>query len=184
MKRFRAMSLPILLAILVIGLVYGGEVRSETNPDFVDLSTISGVVIDLKYASLDNFAKENLYGDFRKALLHTKAAEKLKSAVERLQELKPGWKLLVYDALRPRSVQRRLWSKVKGTPQQPYVANPEKGSIHNFGFAVDVSLMDESGKEIDMGSRYDDFSKLSEPWLEQEFLQAGKLTEAQIHNRR
>jgi D-alanyl-D-alanine dipeptidase len=158
--------------------------RIAGNSDYVDLSTIPGIVIDLKYASLGNFMKENLYGDFRKAFLHKVAVEKFMAATEALQKLRPGWKLLVFDALRPRSVQQLFWNRVKGTPQQPYVANPDKGSMHNFGFAVDLSLLDDNGKELDMGSKYDDFSKMSEPALEQEFIRAGRLTEAQVNNRR
>ena len=158
--------------------------RIAGNSDYVDLSTIPGIVIDLKYASSDNFMKENLYGDFRKAFLHKVAAEKLKAAAEVLQKLKPGWKLLIFDALRPRSVQRQFWNHVKGTPLQPYVANPDKGSVHNFGFAVDLTLIDNNGKEVDMGSKFDDFSQRSEPVREEEFLRAGKLTEAQVNNRR
>ena len=154
------------------------------NPAFVNLSIIPGVEVDLKYATTDNFMKENLYGEFRVAFLHRIAAEKLRLATVVLLQLKPGWKFLVFDALRPRSVQRKLWDKVRGTDQQPYVANPEKGSIHNFGFAVDLSLINEDGKEVDMGSKFDDFSKLSEPALEEEFLKTGKLTAVQVNNRR
>jgi len=155
-----------------------------SNPDYVNLSKIQGVVIDLKYASLDNFMKENLYADFHEAFLHRLAAEMLKDAVRRLQMVRSSWKLLVFDALRPRSVQRLLWSRVQGTPRQPYVANPETASNHNFGFAIDLTLVDESGKEVDMGTRFDDFSKLSEPRLEDTYLDAGKLTALQISNRR
>ena len=182
------------LAFLV---VFGGEASSESlntqhqaldrligNPDYVNLETIQGIAINLKYASTDNFIGEALYGEFHKAFLHKVASAKLKVAAERLQQLKPGWKLVVYDALRPRSIQRLFWNRVKGTPQQPYVANPDSGSIHNFGFAVDVSLMDESGREVDMGTKYDDFSGLSEPRLEERFLKAGKLGLTQVDNRR
>lgn len=158
--------------------------RLTTDPDFVDLSTIPGVAIDLKYASRDNFMGENLYGDFRTALLHRIAAGQLEVSSMVLQALKPGWKLLVFDGLRPRAVQRQFWNRVKGTPQQEYVADPDTGSIHNFGFAVDVSLMDEGGREVDMGTSFDDFSPLSEPRREDEFLKAGKLTPEQVDNRR
>jgi len=155
-----------------------------SNPDYVDLSTIPGVVIDLKYASSDNFMKENLYGEWRKAYLHRLAAEKLKVAVALLERQRPGWKIVVYDALRPRSVQRKLWERVKDTARQPYVAEPGKGSIHNFGFAADLSLLDERGNEVDMGTKHDDFSSLSEPRLEDKFLKSGRLMLVQVNNRR
>jgi D-alanyl-D-alanine dipeptidase len=90
---------------------------------------------------------------------------------------------VIYDALRPRSVQYVLWDKVKGTDRQKYVANPQHGSIHNFGFAVDVSILDENGKALDMGTPFDDFTALAQPRLEQAFLKAGKLTRQQLDNR-
>jgi len=186
----KAFVLVLAFSYLSIQTAFGSQALQDSlrslagNPEFVDLSTIPGIVVDLKYATTDNFMKENLYGDFRTAFLHRIAAEKLRVASAALRQLKPGWKLLVFDALRPRSVQRKLWDKVRGTAQQPYVANPEKGSIHNFGFAVDLSLIDEDRKAVDMGSKFDDFSKLSEPGLEEEFLKAGKLNAAQVSNRR
>jgi len=143
---------------LVFLLVFGGAASPESlntqrqaldhlirNQDYVNLETIQGIAIHLKYASTDNFMGDALYGEFNKAFLHKVAAAKLKVAAEGLQQLKPGWKLVVYDALRPRSVQRLFWNRVKGTPRQPYVANPYRGSMPNFGVGVDVSLMDESG---------------------------------------
>ncbi|MFQ5991863.1 MAG: M15 family metallopeptidase [Nitrospiraceae bacterium] len=157
--------------------------RVAGSPNYVDLSSIPSVTIDLKYASSDNFLNTNLYGDFRTALLHRVAAEKLARAARDLERINPGWRLLVFDALRPRSVQRHFWSRVKGTSQEPYVTDPEIGSIHNFGFAVDLSLMDPEGYEVDMGTAFDDFTELSEPERELEFLQAGRLTARQIEHR-
>jgi D-alanyl-D-alanine dipeptidase len=154
-----------------------------SNPDYLDLSAVPGVVVDLKYASSDNFMHENLYGEWRKAYLHRDAAEKLKIAVTLIEKQRLGWKVVVYDALRPRSVQRKLWQRVKGTARQSYVAEPGKGSVHNFGFAVDLSLLDESGNEVDMGTKHDDFSSLSEPRLENKFLKSGELTPSQVNNR-
>ena len=154
------------------------------NPNYVDLSTIPGIAIDLRYASQNNFLNENLYKEFNRAFLHQLAAEKLKRAVESLKATKPGWQIVVLDALRPRSIQKILWSKVKGTSQQPYVANPGKGSIHNFGFALDVTLLDREGKEVDMGTPFDSFTSLAQPIRENEFLTQGKLSEQQIKNRK
>ena len=97
---------------------HAGLNRLTTDPDFVDLSTIPGVAIDLKYASQDNFMGENLYGDFRTALLHRIAAGQLEVSAMALQALKPGWELLVFDGSRPRAVQRQFWNRVKGTPSR------------------------------------------------------------------
>ncbi len=128
--------------------------------------------------------KENLYGGFNTCYLHKEAFEKFQKAVELLKESKTGRKFILFDCLRPRSIQYKLWEKVKGTTKEPYVANPEKGSIHNFGFAIDLSLLEEDGKELDMGTSFDDFSKLSEPDLEEEFYKKGKLSSSQIANRK
>ncbi len=81
-------------------------------------------------------------------------------------------------------MQWRLWNRVKGTNQQPYVADPRRGSIHNYGFAVDLTLQDAGGKEVDMGTEFDHFGKLAQPALEDKFLKVGKLTQQQIDNRK
>ena len=155
----------------------------ENNPDYAGLSTLSGVVIALKYATGDNFMRLDLYGAFNKAFLHKDAAVKFEKAVGLLGREKPGWSFIVFDALRPRSVQWVMWNKVKGTPEEKYIADAELGSPHNFGMALDLGLLDESGKEVDMGAGFDSFSEISEPRLEERFLQEGKLTPKQLENR-
>ncbi|MBI1819999.1 MAG: M15 family metallopeptidase [Nitrospirae bacterium] len=151
--------------------------------EFVEILPSKEMAIDLRYASLNNFTGQNLYGDFKKAYLHRIAAEKLAKAAAILQTLRPGRQMVIYDALRPRSAQQILWNHVKGTSKEHYVANPQGGSMHNFGFAVDLSLYDASGKELDMGTLFDEFTPMSQPRLEDQFLKEGKLSEAQIQNR-
>lgn len=90
----------------------------------------------------------------------------------------------VFDGLRPREVQQRLWDRVKGTEKQSYVADPQKGSVHNYGFAVDLSLQDEQGKEVDMGTPFDSFEPLAQPKLEERFLREGKLSPTHVDHRR
>jgi len=138
----------------------------------------------LKYATDDNFTKTNLYGDFSKCYLHRVAEEKLKKAVSLLTKKKPGWKFVIFDALRPRSVQRLFWDRVKGTSLQRYVANPDRGSVHNYGLALDIGLMDEKGQMVDMGTSFDEFSLASEPRNEDECLKDGRLSSEQVRNRR
>ncbi len=70
-----------------------------------------------------------------------------------------------------------------GKPQEKYVADPKKGSIHNFGMALDLSVLDEKGHELDMGTGFDSFTPLAEPQLEKDKLASGELTEAQMANR-
>ena len=155
----------------------------DGNPQYRDVAAIPGVRILLKYATEDNFTGENLYGDFRRCFLHVIAWNKLKLAGEYLREERPDLSFLVYDGLRPRSVQRRMWEKVRGGPEQAYVADPERGSVHNFGLALDLTLQDAAGRPLDMGTPFDSFTPLSEPHREEEMLRSGKLTTAQLENR-
>lgn len=156
----------------------------SSSESYVELVPGPNLLIDLKYASTDNFMGQNLYGVFNKPFLHHIAAGKLTQAADNLADLHPGHKLVVYDALRPRSVQYLLWNKVVGTDKQPYVANPKTGSIHNYGFAVDLSILDATGHPLDMGTAFDDFSSLAQPQLEEKFLKEGRLNAQQVANRR
>jgi D-alanyl-D-alanine dipeptidase len=154
------------------------------NSDFIELHNGDGFRIDLRYASTNNFVGHDMYGPFRQAFLHRIAAAKLSDAFRVLRETNPSFGFVIFDALRPRSVQRVLWDHVKGTEGEGYIANPDKGSLHNFGFAVDLSVIDGEGRELDMGAGYDDFRPIAQPKLENEFHAQGLLTDLQIHNRR
>ncbi|MDN0084542.1 M15 family metallopeptidase [Crenobacter sp. SG2305] len=150
------------------------------HDEYVTIRDIPHVRIDLRYASNNNFIGRDLYGHFDGGFLHRRAATQLAEAARRLQRYKPGWRLLVLDALRPGRVQRQLWAAVEGTPKEIYVANPDRGSIHSFGMAIDLTLEDENGVEQDMGTPFDDFTLLSHPAREKEMLANGKLS-AQQH---
>lgn len=156
----------------------------DLKNDFQDVSQIPGVHVDLRYGSSHNFMGEDLYQKLHTAFLHKTAARQLREAAILLQQRKPEWTLLVFDALRPRDVQQRLWDNVKGTDKQNYVADPQKGSVHNYGFAVDLSMQDEKGTEVDMGTPFDSFEPLAQPKFEDLFLRQGKLTDAQVSHRR
>lgn len=156
----------------------------QRRKEFVKVEESKQVKIQLKYATSSNFMRENLYGEFTSCYLHQEAIVKFQKAIKNLKNVKPSWRFVLYDCLRPRSIQYKFWDKVKGTPKQPYVANPEKGSIHNFGFALDLSLLDETGKEVDMGTPFDDFTPLAEPIKEEAFLKTGKLNQKQVDNRK
>jgi zinc D-Ala-D-Ala dipeptidase len=152
---------------------------------FVDVRTLDPtIIVELKYARTDNFMGINAYGDFSRAYLLPEAARKLARANEILRERYPGLRILVADALRPRSVQHEMWKHVVDTPMQPYVANPYSGSLHNYGGAVDVTLYDVEAEEaLDMGTPLDYFGPLAQPRLEARFLRDGKLSEEQIASR-
>jgi zinc D-Ala-D-Ala dipeptidase len=141
--------------------------------------------VDLKYANAHNFMTTDVYDGLSRAYLRPSAAAKLIRASELLQQRHAQLRLLVIDAVRPRSVQHQMWKRVAGTPMQRYVANPHSGSMHNYGTAVDVTLYStETGEALDMGTPVDHFGPLSHPNLESKFLQEGKLNAQQIENRR
>jgi len=154
------------------------------SPEFRHLTSIDGIAIDLRYATPNNFVGRDLYSPFDCAWLHRDAAEALEKVVAWLKQRRPGYTALVLDALRPQRVQQQLWDALEGTGLQMYLANPARGSIHSYGMALDITLLDEQGRELDMGTGFDDMTELSHPALEEGFLLAGKLSEEQVANRR
>lgn len=146
------------------------------------------ILVELKYATTDNFMGKNVYGDLTRAYLQPEMAKRLSKAATLLKQSKPGYQLLVYDAARPNSVQYNLWNalddlKIPARSKTQYVADPKIGSNHNFGCAVDLTVVDEKGKPLDMGTKFDFFGPLAYPRSEQEMLKKGKLTQKQIENR-
>src|SRR3979490_2200638 len=93
--------------------------RLAQDKNYVDVSNFQNVRVSLRYASEDNFMGKNIYGEFHSCLLHRVAADKFRVAARVLQEERPGWKFLIFDCLRPRSLQEKLFAVVKGTAQQP-----------------------------------------------------------------
>jgi len=155
-----------------------------SDEGLVDASVSApGVLVRLKYASPGNVLGAAVYGEGRACTLRAGAALKLASAQAALERVHPGWHLLMLDCLRPREVQRQLWRLVVGTPRQPYVARPDTGSMHNFGAAVDLSIADERGVPLDMGTAPDHFGPLAQPRRERAYLRAGKLSAEQLANR-
>ena len=112
----------------------------QSRKEFIEIIPSPKVAVDLRYATDNNFMEKNVYGIFNKAFLHEHAALKLQKAIGYLEKIKPGYKLIIFDALRPRSVQYKLWEHVVGTDQQKYVADPAGGSVHNYGFAILVNF--------------------------------------------
>lgn len=167
--------------------VPGSTLASEdiaASAAFRHLASIAGIAVDLRYAGPNNFVGRDLYSPFDCAWLHVEAAAALEKAVAWLAAQAPGYTLLVLDALRPQRVQQQLWDALAGTGLQIYLANPARGSIHSYGMALDVTILDPQGRELDMGTGFDDMTDLSHPALEDGFLAAGQLSEQQIGNRR
>ncbi|MBL0088116.1 MAG: D-alanyl-D-alanine dipeptidase [Ideonella sp.] len=154
-----------------------------THPDFRPLAGVRGVRFDLRYAGINNFAGRVLYRDLDCAWLRREAADGLEASARWLEAQRPGYTLLVLDALRPQRVQQAIWDDIAGTPARAYFADPGRGSIHSYGMAVDVTLLDPQGLECDMGSGFDEMSLRSHPAMHAEHLALGVLTAAQITER-
>lgn len=144
----------------------------------------STIHVDLKYATTDNFTKEILYDDLTEAYLHPIAAQKLAKAQQLLKEIDPDLSLLVYDAGRPMSVQKKMYKVVQNTPYREYVADPSKTGMHNYGMAVDLTICRSDGTALDMGTPFDFFGKAAGINQEEQLLNEGLLTREQINNRK
>jgi D-alanyl-D-alanine dipeptidase len=128
--------------------------RSEKGAGFVRVNSLDpSIVLDIRYATANNFTETQIY-DCPACLLRPEAAEALVKAHKKLQARGLGIK--VYDCYRPQPYQQRLWDKV---PNPDYVTPPAKGSMHSRGAAVDLTIVDAKGQELDMGTAYDFFGK-------------------------
>ncbi len=110
-------------------------------------------ILDIRYATPDNFTHQAVYPAARCAL-RCSVAKRLDAAASEFEAL--GYRLKVLDCYRPLSVQKEFWALV---PDERYVADPAKGSRHNRGAAVDVSLCNDVGHDLEMPTLYDDFTK-------------------------
>lgn len=145
----------------------------------------SSIVIELRYSTENNFLGFDLYGDFDRCFLQPDVAAKLVKAQALLREKYPYYSLIVYDAVRPLRIQRLMWDTLRLPPgeKQKYLSNPDNGSLHNYGAAVDLSIIDENGIPLDMGTPYDFFGEKAHPEKETYFLEKGELSSRQISNR-
>ena len=117
------------------------------------------ILVDLKYSSEDNFVGVDMYGSLNDAYFEAEFAKRVVRAQQILRELHPNYRLLIYDASRPISVQRAMRRCVEGTELESFVADGTKGGRHNFGVAVDLTIATEDGTPLDMGAGFDDFTE-------------------------
>lgn len=162
--------------------------RTATVLDSLGLINItdidSTIQIALIYAQPDNFTGQILYDDLKEAYLHPEAAIALKEAHERLKRLHPSCRFVIYDAARPMSVQQKMWNRVKGTPQYRYVSNPAHGGgLHNYGLAVDLSILDSLGTPLSMGTKVDHLGTEAHITEEDELVRRGKMSKEEQQNR-
>ncbi len=155
----------------------------------VDLQILdSRIEVKLKYATSDNFSGKALYPIcFNKAYCEKTTAEAVVHANEYLGKIAPGKHLLIWDAARPISVQKKMYELVCGTQFEQYVAKPDSqntiGGFHNYGLAVDLTIVDEYGIPLDMGTGFDAFIPSSHPLNELHLLKTGEISIEAYANR-
>ncbi len=131
------------------------SVTQMPDTAFVEMIRVdTAFVPDMRYATADNFLKEKVY-DCDKCLLRKDAALALLKAHESLKA--QGFRIKLYDCYRPLDVQKKMWAIM---PDDRYVGNPYgSGSVHNKGAAVDLTLTDSTGNELEMGTPFDHFGR-------------------------
>ena len=158
-------SIALLLTLFVAGCQHGppkesGQFRDAELVEIVRLD--SSIRLDIRYATTNNFLRRPVYAQAR-AFLQRPAAE----ALRRVQQtLRPkGYGLVVFDGYRPWSVTKIFWDSASAHERKiEFVANPRKGSRHNRGCAVDLTLCDlATGRQVEMPSGYDEFTKRAFP---------------------
>jgi len=121
----------------------------------VDLKKrIPALILDLRYAGTNNFMKEKLYPAITTTYLRKPAADSLAIIEKQLNQM--GWGLKIFDAYRPYAVTEKMWEPVQ---DDRYAADPKKGSGHNRGIAVDLTIINvATGEELNMGTGFDNFT--------------------------
>ena len=154
-----------LLWSVIVGCQHGPPKESGNfrNSDLVEIATLDPTMrLDIRYATTNNFLHRPVYSQ-AKAYLQRPAAE---AVLRAHRALKPkGYGLLIFDGYRPWSVTKIFWDSASEAERKiEFVANPKKGSRHNRGCAVDLSLYDlKTGQEVKMPSGYDEFSERAYP---------------------
>lgn len=146
-------------ALVLLASLFLGSPAHAAPPAFQKVEGES-FVLDLRYATENNFLKKNVYRDF--GLDACWVHPDMYAALQKLAPLlkAKNLKLILWDCYRPLAVQEAMWKLV---PDARYVANPKSGSNHNRGIAVDVSLADAEGRALPMPTAFDDFTARAAP---------------------
>jgi len=154
----------------------------------VDISQLdSSIKVDIKYNTSDNFFKVQLYHYLDRAFFQRDVAERLVKSQQYLSKIDSNLYLLIYDAARPVSVQKKMWKALDSIPPRKrgrFVASGKNLSMHNLGVAVDITICDQMGNPLDMGAGFDDPREIAYPKYEERFLSNGQLSADQVENRK
>ena len=186
-------SLSIILILMALAacqpVINNGKSDIEKKLELIGLQNVAeeipGIEVCMVYATPYNFMGRVLYEGLDEAYLVPEAMEKLRKANELLRKKRMDLHLVVYDAARPRSIQELMWKVVENTELQDFVANPNVsgGGCHNYGIAVDVTLVDCTGHPIPMGSEYDYFGNRSRVDMEAELIDNVEISYRELMNR-
>ncbi len=140
---------------------YKQQVKANPDKELVELiNVIPGLKLDIRYATKNNFTGVAVYPS-AKAFARKPVAKALKYVQKSLKKL--GLGLKIYDAYRPYATTVKFW-QVTPTDKKAFVANPNKGSRHNRGCAVDLTIINlKTGKELSMPTAYDSFEPQADP---------------------
>jgi zinc D-Ala-D-Ala dipeptidase len=145
-------SFLVLVFFSVTNLLQAQNATAISDTTFVNLKDYSSdFVYDMKYSTTDNFLKAKVY-DCAECFLRLKTVKALVKANTKF--IQKGYRIQLFDCYRPLDIQKKMW-QIVANPE--YVADPAKGSIHNRGGAVDITLVDNKGKALDMGTPFDFF---------------------------
>ena len=159
MNRVVTLLCAVILSISAVAQSRSFDVKMQEY-DLVDISTLDeDILVELRYSTSDNFVGVDMYGDLDRAYLERDFATKVIEAQRILRSRHPEYTLLIYDAARPISVQRRMRQIVEGTQFEGFVADGTRGGRHNYGVAVDLTIATLDGTPLDMGAGFDDFTE-------------------------
>lgn len=156
--------------------------------NLVDVQRLDpGIHVNLRYAGTDNFMGSDFYDGLRHAYLPCEVALKLCNAQYYLRQINPALSLVILDATRPLHIQQMMWDSLDMPADRKfnYLSPPYQTSLHNYGCAVDLTVMDTARDQLlDMGTGFDEFVPLSQPAQEWKFLKSGELSQEAFDNRR
>lgn len=159
--RFAVFIVSLILSIQAFAQLAPPKEENKREARLVELITLDKTIkLDIRYATENNFVGRKVYPEAR-AFLQKPAAKAVKRVHKKLRE--KGLGLVIFDGYRPWSITKLFW-EVTPEDKRKFVANPERGSKHNRGCAVDLSVYDlKTGALVEMPSEYDEFTERASP---------------------